>query len=261
VRIPLFQVDAFARSPFTGNPAAVCPLERWLGDDVLQSIAAENNLSETAFFVSGPEGRELRWFTPTTEVALCGHATLASGFVVLDLLGEESDSVSFRTRSGSLLVSRTASGYAIDLPVLAPHACEPGQSLLDGLDRSPIEILASTNYLCVYERQEDILNLHPNFRVLKHCEPYGVIVTAPGDEVDFVSRFFAPAHGIDEDPVTGSAHCTLTPYWSQRLRKTRMEARQLSPRGGELACTLEGERVILEGGCVLVVDGTLHVAD
>lgn len=261
MRIPLYQVDAFARRPFEGNPAAVCPLERWLDDDVLQAIATENNLSETAFFVRAPEGRELRWFTPTTEVALCGHATLAAGFVVLELLGEESDSVRFNTRSGPLVVSRAASGYAIDLPVLTAHACEPPQSLLDGLDRAPIEILASTNYLCVYEREEDIRNLNPNFRVLAHCEPYAVIVTAPGEDVDFVSRFFAPAHGIDEDPVTGSAHCTLTPYWSQQLRKTRLKARQLSRRGGELACTLQGERVVLEGGCVLVLDGTLHVSD
>jgi len=261
VRIPLYQVDAFARRPFTGNPAAVCPLERWLDDRLLQAIAAENNLSETAFFVNTSQGRELRWFTPTTEVALCGHATLASGFVVLEVLGEESDSVRFATRSGPLVVSRAAAGYALDLPALAPRACEPPEALLDGLDRAPIEILASTNYLCVYEHEGDVRDLAPDFSRLVHCEPYAVIATAPGEDVDFVSRFFAPAHGIDEDPVTGSAHCTLTPYWAQRLRKTRMEARQLSRRGGELVCTLQGERVLLEGGCVLVLDGTFHVPD
>jgi predicted PhzF superfamily epimerase YddE/YHI9 len=261
MRVPLYQVDAFARAAFTGNPAAVCPLDHWLADDVLQSIAAENNLSETAFFVSEPGGRRLRWFTPTTEVNLCGHATLASGFVVLDLLGEESDEVRFQTRSGPLSVRRTSEGYGLELPSLPPQTCEPPEALLDGLDRSPIEILAATNYLCIYESEDDVRALTPAFSRLVHCEPQAVIVTAPGAEVDFVSRFFAPAHGIDEDPVTGSAHATLTPYWSERLGKRTLKARQLSRRGGELTCTLQGERVLLEGGCVLVVDGTFHVPD
>lgn len=261
MRIPLYQVDAFAHAAFAGNPAAVCLLDRWPDDAVLQAIAAENNLSETAFLVGGPGGRRLRWFTPTTEVELCGHATLATGFVVLEVLGEERDEVRFETRSGTLAVKRTQHGYSLDVPALPPHECEPPEALLDGLDRAPVEILASSNYLCVYEREDDVRDLAPDLSRLVHCEPYGVMVTARGDEVDFVSRFFAPAHGIDEDPVTGSAHCTLTPYWSQRLGKTTLRARQLSARGGELVCTLKGNRVVLEGGCVLVVDGTFHLPE
>ena len=261
MQIPLYQIDAFAGRPFTGNPAAVCPLTEWLHDSVLQAIAAENNLSETAFFVRHGAERELRWFTPTTEVKLCGHATLAAGFLVLDVLREENERVTFSTLSGQLCVSRAQHGYALDLPALPPKECEPPQALVDGLDREPVEILAATNYLCIFDHEEDVRDLTPDFARLAHCDPFGVIITAPGKKVDFVSRYFAPSKGVNEDPVTGSAHCTLTPYWAQRLGKTRLRARQLSKRGGDLTCEPKGDRVVLEGGCALVIDGTLHVPD
>jgi predicted PhzF superfamily epimerase YddE/YHI9 len=261
MKIPLYQIDAFASGPFTGNPAAVCPLTEWLHDSVLHAIAAENNLSETAFFVRRGAERELRWFTPTTEVKLCGHATLASGYLVLDVLREEEQEVTFSTLSGRLRVSRAPHGYALDLPALPPKECEPPQALVDGLDREPVEILAATNYLCVFDREEDVRDLTPDFARLAHCDPYGVIITAPGKKVDFVSRYFAPSKGVNEDPVTGSAHCTLTPYWAERLGKTRLRARQLSKRGGDLTCELKGDRVVLEGGCALVIEGTLHAPD
>jgi PhzF family phenazine biosynthesis protein len=261
MKIPLYQIDAFSTAPFAGNPAAVCPLTEWLHDSVLQAIAAENNLSETAFFVRRGDTRELRWFTPATEVKLCGHATLASGFLVLDVMREETERVTFSTLSGQLCVSRAAHGYALDLPSLPPKACEPMQALVDGLDREPVEILAATNFLCVFDREEDVRDLTPDFARLAHCDPYGVIITAPGKKVDFVSRYFAPSKGVPEDPVTGSAHCTLTPYWAERLGKTRLRARQLSKRGGDLTCELKGDRVVLEGGCAIVIEGTLHVPD
>ena len=258
MKIPVYQVDAFAHRAFEGNPAAICPLEQWLDDEVLQAIAAENNLAETAFIVRRTDGvRELRWFTPTVEVELCGHATLAAGFLLLDVLGEERDAVRFLTRSGELVVARGREGLTLDLPAYPASDCEPPQALLDGLDHLPVEILAAKNYLCIYDREDDVRNLAPDFAQLAHCAPYAVIVTAPGEKVDFVSRFFAPAHGIDEDPVTGSAHCTLTPYWAKRLGKTRLNARQLSKRGGNLVCEIRGDRVVLEGGCVLVLEGNL----
>jgi predicted PhzF superfamily epimerase YddE/YHI9 len=262
MRIPLYQIDAFARRPFEGNPAAVCPLDQWLGDDVLQAIAAENNLSETAFFLRKGETngvRRLRWFTPTVEVDLCGHATLAAGYLVLDVLRDESERVTFATRSGELCVSRGTHGFALNLPSRPPVECEPPDALLDALDRAPVEILAATNCLCVYEDEDDVRDLAPDFARLAHCDPYGVIVTAPGRKVDFVSRYFAPSRGVNEDPVTGSAHCTLAPYWARRLGKTRLRARQLSRRGGDLVCELRGDRVVLEGDCVLVIEGTLYV--
>jgi len=259
MKIPIYQIDAFTNEVFRGNPAAVCPLDHWLEDSQLQAIAAENNLAETAFVVRREGVRELRWFTPTVEVELCGHATLAAGFLLLDVLHEEAESVRFLTRSGELVVSRAKDGFALDLPSLPAGECEPPQALLDGLDRRPVEILAAKNYLCVFEREDDVRNLAPDFAQLAHCDPYAVIVTAPGEKVDFVSRFFAPAHGINEDPVTGSAHCTLAPYWSRRLGKQRLHARQISKRGGDLVCEPRGDRVVLEGSCVLVLEGTIHL--
>jgi predicted PhzF superfamily epimerase YddE/YHI9 len=262
MNVPLYQVDAFTRSPFSGNPAAVCLLSEWLHDSVLQAIAAENNLSETAYIVRRGAGtRELRWFTPTTEVKLCGHATLAAGFLLLDVLHEEPEHVEFSTLSGVLRVARAPHGYALDLPALPPQQCEPPQALVDGLDREPVEILAATNYLCIFDKETDVRDLTPDFPRLAHCDPRGVIVTAPGKKTDFVSRYFAPSKGVNEDPVTGSAHSTLTPYWSERLGKKRLTARQLSRRGGDLVCELREDRVVLEGGCTLVIEGTLHVPD
>jgi predicted PhzF superfamily epimerase YddE/YHI9 len=257
--IPFTQVDAFAHAPFTGNPAAVMPLEGWLPDEVLQGIAAENNLAETAFTVKLGEGEgadyELRWFTPTVEVALCGHATLASGHV---LLGHQA-SIRFRTRkSGDLVVARTGEGYALDLPAgpTAP-ADRPDIAALLGTPR-PIEIRDNDggNVLLVYPDEATVRALSPDFPALAKLGSLLVVATAPGTQTDIVSRVFVPGAGINEDPVTGSAHCLLVPYWAERLGRERFTAYQASARGGHVGCRLDGERVILSGQCRTVIQGT-----
>jgi PhzF family phenazine biosynthesis protein len=245
MRLPIYQVDAFADRVLAGNPAAVVPLEEWLTDATLQAIAAENNLSETAFFIRSGEDYELRWFTPAVEVDLCGHATLASAYVVLRFLEPSRRSVAFTTRkAGTLAVARQGDEeLAMDFPAWPPQPCEAPAGLAVALGRNPHEVLAARDYLAVYERAADIAAIKPDFAGLKRLDR-AVIVSAPGsDGVDFVSRFFAPWAGIDEDPVTGSAHCQLIPYWAKRLGKTRLAARQISPRGGALSCALAGERV------------------
>jgi PhzF family phenazine biosynthesis protein len=259
--VSIFHVDAFTERPFRGNPAAICPLERWLDDELLQAIAAENNLSETAYFV--PEGLDyrLRWFTPRSEVDLCGHATLASAFVIFTILEPALDSVRFSTRSGMLSVRREQDLFSMDFPSLPPWKCPvPPAALLEGLKlgTEPVSVLQlKDNYFVVYESESDVKNLRPDLGRIETLHPAGVCVTAPGDEVDFVSRYFAPSYGIPEDPVTGSTHCSLTPYWSQKLGKTKLHARQVSARGGELQCELAGDRVVIRGKAVLTVKGSL----
>ncbi|MFI4948571.1 MAG: PhzF family phenazine biosynthesis protein [Alphaproteobacteria bacterium] len=259
MQIPLYQIDAFAERPFTGNPAAVCPLEAWLPDDVMQTIAAENNLSETAFFVPEGEVYRLRWFTPTTEVDLCGHATLASAYVVFRWLRPEHTSVTFETnQAGPLTVARDGDLLALDFPARPPASCVMSEALVAGLGRRPAALLAARDYLAVFDRADDVAGLVPDFAALAALDRFAVIVTAPGTGgVDFVSRFFAPARGVDEDPVTGSAHCTLIPYWAQRLGKSRLEARQLSRRGGALSCALTGDRVTIAGRASPYLEGTI----
>jgi PhzF family phenazine biosynthesis protein len=259
MQIPLYQVDAFADSPFTGNPAAVCPLESWLPDHLMQSIAAENNLSETAFFVPEGEGYRLRWFTPTTEVDLCGHATLASAFVVFHRLLPGCASVTFLTeQAGTLTVARDGDVLALDFPSRPPAPCAMSEQLVAALGRRPAALLAARDYLAVYDSADDITALAPDFAALAALARFAVIVTAPGTgATDFVSRFFAPAQGVAEDPVTGSAHCTLIPYWAGRLGKDRLEARQLSRRGGALSCAWHGDRVTIAGRAVLYLEGTI----
>jgi predicted PhzF superfamily epimerase YddE/YHI9 len=257
------QVDAFADRPFAGNPAAVMPLDAWLDDATLQAIAAENNLSETAFIVpsSGDESDyELRWFTPTVEVAMCGHATLASGHVVL---GDDPalERVRFRTRkAGTLVVARDGAGYTLDLPAwpAMPAALPDSVAALGG---APVETLwRDGGYaLIVYASEAEVRALTPDFATLAAIGDTLFIATAPGDATDIVSRVFAPAAGIDEDPVTGSAHAVLAPYWAARLRRDRFTAFQASARGGRLDCTLAGDRVILGGGCVTVIDGVFRL--
>jgi PhzF family phenazine biosynthesis protein len=260
MRIPIFQVDAFAAVPFTGNPAAICPLEEWLPDDLMQAIAAENNLAETAFFVKEGDGLYgLRWFTPAVEVDLCGHATLASAHVLWERLGCVAERIAFATRSGTLTVTREKDVLALDLPARAPAACEAHPALVAALGGSPREVLAARDYFVVYGSEEEVRGLRPNFRELAGVDRFAVIATAPGKEFDFVSRFFAPAQGIDEDPVTGSAHCTLTPYWSARLGKGKLRAKQISPRGGVLHCEDRGERVSIAGKAVLYLEGSILV--
>jgi PhzF family phenazine biosynthesis protein len=260
--LTVFHVDAFASKPFAGNPAAVCPLAEWLDDGLLQAVAAENNLSETAFFVPRGDHFELRWFTPRCEVKLCGHATLASAFVVLRILDPKRNSVHFETRSsGALTVFRDGDLLAMDFPALVPWPCAAAPAaLVEGLGKAPAAVVQiEDDYFAVYEREEDVRNMRPDLRLLERLHPAGVAITAPGDKSDFVSRFFAPSYGIPEDPVTGSTHCSLAPYWAQRLGKMNLHARQVSERGGELWCEVRGERVILRGNAVLTLRGEMLI--
>jgi PhzF family phenazine biosynthesis protein len=260
--LPVFHVDAFTDKAFAGNPAAVCPLAGWLDDGLLQAVATENNLSETAFFVPRGDHYELRWFTPSCEVKLCGHATLASAWLLLQLLEPERNSVRFETRfSGALTVSRDGDLLAMDFPALTPWNCaHPPAKLIDGLGKTPAAVVQiEDNYFAVYEREEDVTGIRPDFRLLEQLHPAGVAITAPGKDADFVSRYFAPSYGIPEDPVTGSTHCSLAPYWAERLGKTSLHARQLSARGGELWCEVRGDRVILKGNAVVTLRGELLI--
>lgn len=261
MKLPIYQVDAFAGSVFSGNPAAVMPLEAWLDDDVLQAIAMENNLSETAFLVAAGEGYDLRWFTPTVEVDLCGHATLASAHVLFEHMAYSGDAVRFHTRSGELRVTRSGEGLTLDFPVSGLVSTEVDMAVCDALGAIASEavLVGDNNHMAiyVYEFEEDVAGLAPDFRALGASVDYCVIATAPGDECDFVSRFFAPAVGIDEDPVTGSAHCALVPYWSNRLHVEQLQARQISERGGVLACELKGNRVLMTGQAVTFMQGVV----
>jgi PhzF family phenazine biosynthesis protein len=259
MQLAIYQVDAFANRLFAGNPAAVCPLEAWLPDATMQAIAAENNLSETAFFVPRGDDYELRWFTPTLETDLCGHATQASGFVVMNRLAPQRSAVRFHTKSGALTVTRQGEVFAIDLPVQPPAPCAMPPKFVAALGRKPVEILAATKYLVLYDNEADVAALAPDTAVLRDIDRDGVIVSAPGRDCDFVSRYFAPHAGIPEDPVTGSAHCTLVPYWAKRLGKTKLHARQISQRGGELFCELRGDRVVIAGRAALYLEGRIHI--
>jgi PhzF family phenazine biosynthesis protein len=259
MRIPLYQIDAFTSRLFSGNPAAVCPLEEWLDDAVLQAIAAENNLSETAFFVWRGDRYHLRWFTPAVEVDLCGHATLASAFVILNYLEPSRETVIFDTLSGELSVSRDGGLLSMDFPARPPSPCAAPHGLVEALGVTPREVLAARDLMAVFEREEVVRSMTPRMELLAQLNAFAVIVTAPGDKVDFVSRFFAPRAGIDEDPVTGSAHSTLTPYWSARLGKPKLHALQVSRRGGELWCEDRGGRVTIKGNSVRFFEGVIHL--
>jgi len=270
--IPIYQVDAFTDRVFGGNPAAVCPLDAWLPDAVMQAIAAENNLSETAFFVAhgdadggaaGPDDGgwdyHLRWFTPGVEVDLCGHATLGSAWVIFNRLAPDRSTVRFHTRSGILTVRRDGETLAMDLPANPP---QPGEApgLAEALGATPAEILTTRDhYVAVFRTQAEVRDLAPDFGRTAALDRWAVMATAPGDGVDFVSRFFAPRKGVPEDPVTGSAHCVLTPFWSQRLGRTDLSARQISRRGGSLACRLLGDRVELSGRVAPFLQGTIEI--
>lgn len=260
MNIPLYQVDAFTKELFRGNPAAVCPLPEWLPDELLQKIAAENNLSETAFFVREESPLRLRWFTPAAEVPLCGHATLAAAFVYCEHLSRGSNQVEFNSASGPLTVERRGDRFILDFPAEPAAPWTPSFDLAAALGAAPAEILRSPKHLLAQFPDWRLLQaLTPNFAQLASFEGVGVIVTAAGEDCDFVSRFFAPRVGIDEDPVTGSAHCTLTPYWSERLDKSRLTARQVSARGGELICELRDDRVLIEGSAVLYLRGEISL--
>ena len=260
MKLKLFQIDAFARERFKGNPAAVCPLDTWLEEGTMQKIAAENNLSETAFFVKNDDAYDLRWFTPAAEVDLCGHATLAAAFVVFNFLETAKEKVDFSTRSGILTVRQDKDLLAMDFPSRPAAPCKLPKMLADGLGAVPGLIFLSRDYLAVYDNEDTVSDLRPDMAMLSGLDDcLGIIVTAPGRDVDFVSRFFAPGVGVPEDPVTGSSHCTLVPYWSQRLNKKGLHARQLSLRGGDLFCEDMGDRVRIAGNAVIYLEGTIQI--
>ena len=261
MRVPIFQLDAFTNRRYAGNPAAVMLLESFLPDAQLQAIAAENNLSETAFLVRAGDDYKLRWLTPQTEVPLCGHATLASSAVVMERLEPGRRRVVFHTASGPLTVDRTPTGYSMDLPARFSAGVEPPPGLNAALGVAPVEVVADKfNYLALLESAQAVRDLLPDFAAIARLDRGGVIVTASGDaSYDFVSRYFAPAKGIPEDPVTGGAHCALAPYWARRSNKTEFRAFQASPRGGEIICRVAGNRVELEGRCVFYLEGRAEI--
>jgi PhzF family phenazine biosynthesis protein len=259
MRLPFYHVDAFAGRVFSGNPAGVVPLESWPDDATLQAIAAENNLPETGFF-TGSDGRyDIRWFTPTTEVDLCGHATLAAGFVLMTRLSSALGAVEFSSRSGPLRVMREGDLFALDFPARPPRPVDLTGALQVALGARPLEVWAARDLMAVYESEDVIRGLKPDLPMLSAYDTFAVLVTAPGREVDFVSRFFAPRQGIPEDPVTGSAHCTLVPYWSRRLGRRKLHALQVSARGGELFCEDRDDRVSIGGRAVIYLEGTIEV--
>jgi PhzF family phenazine biosynthesis protein len=264
MRIPLFHVDAFAEGPFSGNPAAVCLLDSWLDDGSLRKVATENNLSATAFLVPKAGVYELRWFTTRCEIRLCGHATLAAGLVVLQMLRPDLQTVDFETRHGGLLaVQNDGDLLSMDFPALVPGPClSPPQGLAAclGPEAVPLTVLeVNETYIAVLENEGVVASVVPDLARIEALHPFVVAITARGKLADFVSRYFAPSYGVPEDPVTGSLHCALTPYWSKQLGKTKMRARQLSERGGELLCEMQGDRVILRGKAVLTMQGTLTI--
>lgn len=263
MRYPIYQVDAFASELFAGNPAAVMPLEEWLDDALLQSIAMENNLSETAFIVPREGAYELRWFTPAVEVELCGHATLAAAHVLFRHLGCADESIVFHTQSGELTVEKGEQGLTLNFPARELAAAQVDVVICDALGAVASEAMATTGgsgpLLLVYEFEQDVARLRPDFSALKRVSDVGVIVSAPGDDCDFVSRFFAPHVGIDEDPVTGSAHCNLVPYWAGRLQKNALRCRQISARGGDLSCELRDNRVYMSESAVTFMEGAVSL--
>ena len=262
MNLKLSQIDAFTDAVFGGNPAAVVPLDEWLPDAKMQQIAAENNLAETAFFVPEPGGYGLRWFTPTQEVPLCGHATLASAFVLFTESAPDLKAVEFHTQSGTLTVIRAGERLQMDFPRHALGPAEAPSALLAGLGVPPCEtyfVSESPNYYAVYDTEAEVRALTPNFAALSQLQALGTVVTAPGTNCDFVSRYFAPALGIPEDPVTGSTHCALAPYWAARLGKTHLFVRQVSMRGGELFCTVTDNRVLISGRAVKYLSGEIFI--
>ncbi len=260
---PVYQIDAFTDKVFGGNPAAVMPLKQWFDTDLMQRIAAENNLSETAFFVPKKEAAvgqfELRWFTPKMEVDLCGHATLASSYLIFDRLHTDLDQILFETQSGPLTVSRKGDLLILDFPARVPAPALVPAGFAEAIGAEPTEFLKAAKNLAVFDDADTILNIDPDFSYIAALDGDGLVITAPGQDCDFVSRYFAPHAGIDEDPVTGSAHCTSVPYWAKRLGQNKLHARQVSERSGELLCELVGDRVCMAGKAVLFMAGEIYL--
>ena len=259
MKIPIYQIDAFTDERFHGNPAAVCILDEWLPDETLQDIAAENNLAETAFVVSKDNIFELRWFTPKIEIDLCGHATLATAYIYKEYLNYQLSEISFKTKSGILKVIFDADALSMIFPRRPAEPCDIPDQLADGINTKPLDVLKSRDYLVVLSHEDEVRNLNPDIEKLKVPDCLGVIVTARGKNVDFVSRFFAPNGGISEDPVTGSSHSTLIPYWARRLEKNKLTALQLSKRGGKLFCEDLGNQVKIGGKAVTYLLGNIIV--
>ena len=260
MKIKLYQADAFTDKIFGGNPAAVCPLENWLADDLMQSIALENNLAETAFFIRKENNYHIRWFTPVYEVDLCGHATLAAAYVIFTELKHDGNEIKFNSRSGELSVRKNGEMLVLNFPADKIEKINPPAKMITALGATPVEYYkGKTDYLLVYSIQEQIERMTPDFRRLSEIDARGIIVTAKEKECDFVSRFFAPQAGIDEDPVTGSAHTTLTPYWAGKLGKTELSAIQLSKRKGYLKCKLLDGRVEIAGEVKLYMKGEIEI--
>jgi PhzF family phenazine biosynthesis protein len=259
MKLKLYQIDAFTNKVFGGNPAAVCPLDSWLPDQLMQSIAIENNLSETAFFIPKEDGFHLRWFTPKTEVDLCGHATLASAYVLFNLLDYSAEKIRFQTREGDLFVERKVEELIMDFPTKTPVKCEMPDLLVKALGVEPLDLYTNEDYVALLSSEDEVKAVSPDFNTMREIDTRGIIITAPGDQVDFVSRFFAPRFGIDEDPVTGSAHCVLTPFWAERLGKNSLTAKQVSARVGDLKCVLEGERVKIIGTAVQYMQAEIEI--
>jgi PhzF family phenazine biosynthesis protein len=265
MKLPIYQVDAFTDRIFAGNPAAVMPLDKWLSDDLLQHIAIENNLSETAYLVPRDEGYDLRWFTPGVEVNLCGHATLASAHVLFEYLDHPSDEILFHTLSGELKVRRSERGLTLDFPAIEMTSAPVKEPICEALGAMAISasIPVTDPWMVIYEfaNEQQVRELEPDFRALLAASDHAIVATAAAEQGDFVSRFFGPQVGVDEDPVTGSAHCCLTPYWAHKLGRTKLNARQISPRGGDLACELSGGRVFMTGSAVMFMQGTIEIPD
>ena len=259
MELTLYQIDAFANKPFEGNPAAICPLNEWLSDELMQSIAAENNLSETAFFVKTNSSYRIRWFTPTNEVNLCGHATLASAYVIFNFLGYKEHIVSFESKSGVLTVQRNNDLLEMDLPAQVPVNCSTPELIIQAFNQTPIECLKAEDYIVVFENEASVVNAAPDLALLSELDLRGVAITAKSRKYDFVTRFFAPKYGINEDPVTGSAFTQLIPYWSIKLNQPNLNAKQVSNRGGEVGCIYSGERVRISGNATKYMIGNIEI--
>jgi PhzF family phenazine biosynthesis protein len=259
MEISLYQIDAFTSELFKGNPAAVCPLDEWLPDGIMQAIAAENNLSETAFIVPTDSGFHIRWFTPVSEVDLCGHATLATAYVLFNILGFTKDKIEFDSRSGILVVTKNNGWLVMDFPAQPPVPCDTPKEIFQSFNAVPIECLKSEDLIVVFENEIDVESANPDFELLKKIDSRGVAITAKSTNYDFVARFFAPRYGIPEDPVTGSAYTQLAPYWASKTGSTKFSIKQMSSRGGELRCELAGDRVLISGKAVEYMEGKINI--
>jgi len=259
MQLKMYQIDAFTDKVFQGNPAAVCPLETWLDDSVLLSIAQENNLSETAFFIKEKNRFHIRWFTPKAEVRLCGHATLATAYVLFNIMGYSKKRIEFNSQSGILGVDKKNEWLVLDFPAQYPVECTTPPEITEAFKITPVECLRAEYYLVAFQKEKDVADARPDFEKLKKLDNCEVIITAPSSQYDFVSRFFAPNLGIPEDPVTGSAHTHLAPYWSRKLGKKEFTAKQISSRGGELKCRLTEDRVLIAGKAVKYMEGVIEL--